>query len=282
MILITGGHGFLGSFLADSLKSDKYDVLCLGRDKLNVLDKESVDKVFQDNDIEYVIHTAVRGGRRTKPDSSVDFYENICMFENLVANRENFKFMINIGSGASFDRSMEIDCVEEEEVVNKNPLDFYGFSKNVIAKRIHGINDNIINLRIFNCFGEKELSDRMIKANCIRHMQNQEMIVYTNKKMDFFYINDLYRVVLYYLKNFDKGVPIDLNLCYKEKIDLIGITELIMTLTGQSNDVKLIDEINGRSYTGDPTKLLSLDIEFDGLESGILQVYKHLQSFYKE
>ena len=44
MILITGGHGFLGSFLSKSLKKDKYEVLCLGRDKLNVLNKESVDK----------------------------------------------------------------------------------------------------------------------------------------------------------------------------------------------------------------------------------------------
>ena len=55
-----------------------------------------------------------------------------------------------------------------------------------------------------------------------------------------------------------------------------------MTLTGRPNSVKLIDEVNGRSYTGDPTKLLSLGVEMSGLESGILQIYKFLQSIYKE
>ena len=204
------------------------------------------------------------------------------MFENLIANRDKFKFMINFGSGAEFDRSLEIKNATEEEVLEKTPSDFYGFSKNLIAKRIYGINDNIVNLRIFNCFGENELSDRMIKANCIRHLQKQEMVVYTNKMMDFFYIQDLYKVVKYYLSNFDKGVPIDLNLCYEEKTDLIGITELIITLTGQSNNVKLVDEVNGRSYTGDPTKLSALNIEMGGIESGILQVYKFIQSTYRE
>ena len=282
MILITGAHGFLGSFITKSLHKDGLKVLSLGRESLNVLDEDSVNKVFQENDIECVIHTAVRGGRRTRPDSYIDFYENIKMFENLAANRDKFKFMINIGSGASFDRSLEIECVKEEGVLDRTPSDFYGFSKNVIAKRIYGIDDNIVNLRIFNCFGEQELSDRMIKANCNRHLQKEDMVVYTNKQMDFFYIEDLYRVVSYYLKNFDNGVPIDINLCYEQKFDLIEIAELIMTLTGRPNNVKLIDEVNGRSYTWDASLLSSLDIEMCGLESGILKMYKFLQKYNKE
>ena len=282
MILITGAHGFLGSFLARSLSKDGHRILSLGRDKLNVLDEESVRKTLEENDIECVVHTAVRGGRRTKPDSYIDFYENVKMFENLASNRDKFKFMINIGSGAAFDRHLEIDCAKEEDVLKSIPADFYGLSKNVIAKRIHGINDNIVNLRIFNCFGEQELSDRMIKGNCLRHLQKEDMVVYTNKKMDFFYIEDLYRVVSHYIRNYDNGVPIDMNLCYEQKFDLIGIAELIMTLTGRPNNVKLIDEVNGRSYTGDASLLSSLDIELCGLESGILKMYKFLQKHNKE
>ena len=282
MILITGAHGFLGSFLASALAGDGHEVLSLGRDKLNVLDEESVRNVLEQNDVECVIHTAVRGGRRTKPDSYIDFYENVKMFENLASNRDKFKFMINIGSGAEFNRHLEIDCVKEESVLKSSPDDFYGFSKNIITKRIYGINDNIVNLRIFNCFGEQELSDRMIKSNCLRHIQKEDMVVYTNKKMDFFYIEDLYHVVSHYIENYDNGVPIDINLCYEQKFDLIEIAELIMTLTGRPNNVKLIDEVNGRSYTGDATLLSSLGIKLCGLESGILKMYKFLQKYNKE
>ena len=55
-----------------------------------------------------------------------------------------------------------------------------------------------------------------------------------------------------------------------------------MTLTGRPNNVKLIDEVNGRSYTGDASLLSSLDIELCGLESGILKMYKFLQKHNKE
>ena len=204
------------------------------------------------------------------------------MFENLAANRDKFKLMFNFCSGAAFDRAKSIDKVKEINIPTLTPADFYGLSKNVIAKRIQGIDDNIVNLRIFNCFGETELPDRMIKASCLRHLHHDEMIVYTNKKMDFFYIEDLYLVVKHYLENFSRELPTDMNLCYEQKIDLIGVTGLIMTLTGRSNSVKLIDEVNGRSYTGDPTKLSSLDIKLYGLESGILKVYKFLQGIKYE
>ena len=281
MILITGANGFIGSFLSQRLEDFGYDVIRGTRQNLNLLNPEACKKMFERNDIEYVIHTAVRGGRRTRADSAADLYENVVMFENLAAHRDNFKMMINFCSGAAFDRSKDISNAQEDEVLTACPRDYYGLSKNLIAKRIHGINDNIFNLRIFNCFGENEMHDRMIKANCIRHLHEEEMIVHSNKKMDFFYIEDLYRVVVYYLTHPETTHPIDINLCYEEKIDLIGITDAIKTLTGRPNNVKLIDKDSDFSYTGSAERLSSLGINMHGLENGILRVYKFLQGTKK-
>ena len=281
MILITGANGYLGSFLSKRLEDFGYDVIRGTRQNLNVLDPNACRRMFESNDIEYVIHTAVRGGRRTRADSGPALYENLVMFENLALHRDKFKMMINFGSGAAFDRSKDIHEVKEENVLNECPRDFYGLSKNIIAKRIYGIDDNIVNLRIFNCFGENELPDRMIKANCIRHLHDEEMIVYSNKKMDFFYIEDLYKVVIFYLTRFNKSLPLDLNLCYEQKFDLLGIADAIKTLTGRSNNVKLIDKERDFSYTGSPKRLSSLGIDLYGVESGILRVYKFLQGIKK-
>ena len=281
MILITGANGYLGSFLSQRLEDFGYDIIRGTRQNLNVLDPEACKKIFKQNDIEYVIHTAVRGGRRTRADTAADLYENVVMFENLASHRDKFKMMINFGSGAAFDRSKNIDEALESDVTSECPRDYYGLSKNLIAKRIHGINDNIFNLRIFNCFGENELNDRMIKANCIRHLHEEEMIVHSNKKMDFFYIEDLYKVVAHYLTHPEIAHPIDINLCYKEKIDLIGITDAIKTLTGRANSVKLIDKDSDFSYTGSAERLSSLEIDMHGLENGILRVYKFLQGTKK-
>ncbi len=276
MILITGANGFLGSYLSKRLKEDGYDVLNYGRDKLDVLNKSSVEHIILHNQIKCVIHTAIKGGRRTKEDTTEDFYNNLFMFENLVAHRSKFDLMINFGSGAAFDRNNQIDCVKESDVLSKHPIDYYGLSKNIIAKRIYGINDNVYNFRIFNCFGEHELNDRMIKANCINLLNKDDLVIHANKMMDFFYIEDVYRTVKHYLTHDQKLLPIDINLCYEKKYDLIGIANLINNLTERSCRVKLNSKEKKYNYTGSGAILSSLNIDFIGIETGILNTINFL------
>jgi GDP-L-fucose synthase len=278
MFLVTGANGFIGSYISDRLEREGHQVYRATREKIDILDKKACAHLFENERIEYVIHTAVTGGRRTRTDTATDLYQNIVMFENLASCRDRFKMMINFGSGAAFDRTKEISLVQENNVLKETPKDYYGLSKNIIAKRIHGINDNIVNLRIFNCFGESELPDRMVKANCIRHINEEEMVVHSNKKMDFFYIDDLYKVVLTYLEEFSGGsLPIDLNLCYEQKIDLLGIINIINNLTSRTEHVKLVHKAHSLSYTGSPKLIKTLGIKMYGIENAINKVYHSLQ-----
>ena len=61
---------------------------------------------------------------------------------------------------------MEYDNDKLGETV---PSDPYGYSKYHIENAIRNY-DNIINLRIFNCFGIYEDIDRMIKSNILKYI----------------------------------------------------------------------------------------------------------------
>ena len=146
-ILITGSNGFIAKELISRLENDHH-LYKTNRDTLDILDPKAVDDFFENNEVDAVIHCAISGGRRTKPDGYDVVYENSLMFENLAKHHRDYKFMIIFGSGAETDRSKGVDEFSELEfgIHNKNiPLDYYGFSNYLIAKRAETFS-NIINL----------------------------------------------------------------------------------------------------------------------------------------
>ena len=65
-VLITGGNGFVGKVINNYLK-DEYEVHCFGREQLDLLDKESINRrTLEFYDV--VINTAVVGGNRKDVD----------------------------------------------------------------------------------------------------------------------------------------------------------------------------------------------------------------------
>ena len=102
------------------------------------------------NSFDVLIHTAITGGRRTKSENGDVIYNNLLMFENLVKFAHHFKLIINLDSGAIYDRATNIFCRKEDDIVSV-PNDYYGFSKYLIYNRSLQYS-NIINLRIFNLF----------------------------------------------------------------------------------------------------------------------------------
>lgn len=276
-ILVTGAGGFIGSFLVKSLKKDKHQVCAATRDILDFRDSEKVATFLEKNRFDVVLHTAVRGGRRTRADTAEDFYQNLLMFENLYMNKDKYSLMINFASGAEFGRTQNINQAQTEDLYKILPCDYYGASKNLIAKKILQTED-MVNLRIFNCFSEDELKDRMIRASCERHINKAPIIVHQNKMMDFFYIEDLYRVVQHYIKNFNSiMLPRDLNLVYVEKVDLLSVAKTINSLTNHRVEIIINDEMSSGAYTGSGTKLEDLKINLLGLRLGVEHVYKTLR-----
>ena len=183
-LLITGCNGFIAREISRNFKDKKYNLFLTNRSNLDIANSSQVDDFFKKNKIDYVIHTAIVGGRKEHSDGVNDLFENLVMYNNLANNSHRFKLMINLGSGAEFDRSLNIEEEFENTIFSRTPKDYYGLSKNLITRQIHQ-RENIFNLRLFGCFGALEGSQRLIHAAFRSSLKNTPSMVHQNKLMDF-------------------------------------------------------------------------------------------------
>lgn len=249
-ILITGGNGYLARNIVHGLSD--YEVTTVTRSDFDLADKIATTAWFTDKQFDVVLHTAIKGGSRLRPDGIMDSWNNMKMFNNLIDNKEHFNRLINFGSGAEYGESA------------------YGTSKHVIHQHVKEI-DNFYTLRIYAVFNEDELDTRFIKNNLLRYLAREPMIVYQNKFMDFFYMGDLIKVVRYYIET--ENPPKEFNCVYGERLTLYRITAIINALPNYKVNVIIEKPGFDSEYTG---KATDLGIEYIGLKDGIRQTYNAL------
>ncbi len=255
-ILITGGDGFIARNIKKYLSQFDYLIDCFGRGKLDL----KSDKLWMRPDYDVVIHTAIQGGYSKKSGfpTCFDFYDNLYMFENLVSRMKDDCMLINLSSGAEFNKDLKIDNAAANDLYQPFvPKDFYGLAKNIMAKRVIS-RDNSYNLRLFACFGPDEIPTRFIKSCFTR----SHITIPENKFFDFFYVNDVARVVKFLI---DGGVTLrkdqisDINCVYPEKKSLHHVAKIIKEK--YRPDLKISVEGNdGLSYTGSANTLKKISI----------------------
>ena len=274
-ILVTGKNGSLAkdarSFFGENYQNE--EILYLGREELDLTEKNDVDNFFESHNVKYILHTAIKGGRRTKKDSYEDLYDNLKMFHNLSLHAPKVKMFINFDSMASFDRRFPIDEIGEDLIFSRLPKDFYGLSKNIISRLGQHEHNNFLNLRIFSCFSENEPDDRMVKGNILKYLAGSPMIIHQNRYMDFTYSYDVLRVADYCMKNVDRLDKMSYNICYKEKTTLLEIAEMINNLSDNKVDIILQDKNMGPPITGCAKNIEKLNIPFVGLPAGVRKTY---------
>ena len=269
-VLITGCNGYIARNLAESLTS--YDLTLTNRENLNLLDHSQVKNFFADKYFDVVIHTATSGGSRLKEDGTEVFYENCLMHQNILENSQFFDKYISFGSGAELDRRYDID--HSVDIKSSFPIDPYGMSKNFILKS-GLLYPSFHNIRIFNVFNEDELSTRMIKANIINYINKKPIVIHQDKWMDFFYLNDLCKVLKFVI---DSNSPQKIiNCSYKEKYKLSTIAEIINQLSSYKVDILIESNSFGLNYYGD-YNLHLFDMDLSGLHLGITNTYNKLRN----
>ena len=265
-ILITGAHGFIGRNLYKILR--KYNsVYSLTRKEADLLDSDSVNNYFIKNKIffDLVIHTAIQGGRRNIYDNKDIVYGNILMIYNLLRNQNYFQNIISFGSGAELDRRYDIN----PQNINRYPIDPYGLSKSIIDK-ISIDEPKLCNFRIYNCFGFDEEPNRMIRGNIIKYINHEDILIHKDRKMDFFFIEDLANLIHFFLDS--NRMPKLFDCCYKEKIKLSDIANMINKLDAHKVDIKYDDSSSeiGTDYIGKYTEII---LQYIGLEKSIQLMY---------
>ena len=278
-ILITGSNGFIGRNLSKLLDGDNI-IETVTRKELDLLNPQVVKEFFNGKKYNLVIHTAVEGGRRTVPDDEGVFYRNLLMIYNLLENQDSFDRMITFGSGAELDRRYNINL--ETDMNRRYPIDFYGMSKSIINKLCQ-VEPKLYNFRIFNCFGSDEAPERMIRGNIEKYIRKEPMTLFSNRLMDFFYIEDLALIVEYFLKAPMFPTKI-INCSYEDHIRLRDVLEIINSLDNYS--VPILDDVDQsiNKINTTPTDYVGIHSElplgFVGLEEGIRRTYEKIKRSY--
>jgi GDP-L-fucose synthase len=271
-ILITGGNGNIAQIIKRNFQSDKYQIIILSRNDLNILNYYDIKTYLIENTFDILIHTAIVGGRRTKEETSDVFYNNMLMFENIIKFSDMFKMIINFDSAAIYDRNTDILNKKESDILTI-PSDYYGFSKYVIYNRTLAYN-NIYNFRLFNIFHTKEENSRFIKSCFNAKKYNTEITIFEDKYFDFVYEDDFIQIIKFYFDNLNSQQHLikTINICYESKYKL---SEIAMLILGDTNKIKILDSSLKNNYTGDNTLLKSLNIVLDGLNIS-LEKYKKI------
>lgn len=279
-ILITGANGFIGRNLSKLL--DTHNIIeTVSRKELDLLNSESVKEFFNGKHYNLVIHTAVEGGRRTSPDGEEMVYRNLLMIYNLLENQDSFDRMITFGSGAELDRRYNINL--ETDTNRRYPVDYYGMSKSIINKLCQ-VEPKLYNFRIFNCFASDESPDRMIRGNIEKYIRKEPMTLFSNRLMDFFYIEDLVLLIEYFLKTPPFPYKV-INCSYEDHIHLKDVLEIINSLGDYKVPIiqKTDDSVNKINVT--PTDYIgisaNLQLDFLGLKNGIQKTYEKLKDDFK-
>lgn len=251
-ILITGGNGYIAKSLYNGLKH-KYQITSITRKDFNLTNYEETCKWFK-KEYDVVIHTAAIGGTRLQPDTENILQDNLVMYNNLYANKHRFKKLISFGSGAEL----------------FNPTSYYGMSKKFIASSIKKT-PNFYNLRIFATFDENEMDTRFIKANILKYLNKQPILIHTDKIMDFFYMKDLISLVDYYIHN---DATKEINCSYEFKYTLSNIANIINELDTYTVPVVIENKSKLDFYCGEYSEL---PIKTIGMVAGIKNTFEILK-----
>ncbi len=214
-VLITGGAGFIGSHTGDLLVKNGYNLIVVdnlssGSDnnvnknaKFYNIDVNSpeIEKVFQENKIDYVFHFAaqVSVSFSTK-NPTEDAMDNILGSINVLKFSKKYgvkKFIVS--STAAVYGIPEYLPVDEKHPVTC--LSFYGLSKRTMEKYVELFEIDYIILRFANVYGPRQSAhgEAGVVAIFAEKMHNNEEIRIDGdgeQTRDFVYVSDIAQVCL--------------------------------------------------------------------------------------
>lgn len=240
-ILITGSTGFIGQTLVKFLHG-KYNIFAPTHKQLDLLDEQPVTNYFKKHTIDIVIHCAVIGGSSPKLWAKEVFHENLRVFFNIARCRKYYRRLINIGSGAEYDKRYPIVQVREDNFGKHIPADDYGLYKYICASFINNSND-MVDLRGFGIFGEgEEYRLRFISNALCRRMYQLPITIKQNVYFDYLDVTDFVKVIEYFIRHRPKFKAY--NVGTGKKIDLVSIAKEILKLYGD-NDYPILIRRSG-------------------------------------
>ncbi len=263
---VTGGAGFIGSYLIRELVKHGYEVKVidnLSNGELKNIENLPIDFVQADildhdaladffDTCDRIIHLAALGSVPRSLSNPVEvFNSNEIGTLNVLEFARQFRTPILMTSSSSVYGSNTV--IPKTEFDWLNPISPYAASKlsceALFSAWAHSYNLNLIVLRLFNVFGPRQKKDGPYSAvipkwcNCIINKKPIEIFGDGNQMRDFTFVGDVVSVILECLKNkIDFQLPI--NLAYGNEISLNELARLFKKIN-PTTEISYSEKRNG-------------------------------------
>jgi len=278
-IFITGAKGFIGRSLIDSWgRREDLFLLTPDRQELDLSDESAVDEYIATHKPDIIIHTANKGGGRDTIGLEDIVHNNLRMFFNIAKHAPKVHKIIHLGSGAEYGKHKPIVRAREEDASKAFPLDDYGFYKSVCSRFVEK-SENMINLRIFGCYGELEdYRYKFITNSIVKNLLKLPITINQNVFFDYIYIDDLIKMIEYFI--FNDAHHRVYNAGTGRKIDLISLAEMINNTGRNQSEIRIINSGLNNEYTSDNSRILDemKGFDFTPHEQAIKKIYDYFES----
>ena len=279
-IFITGSNGFIGTHLKEYLNKNysKYNLFTPSSKDLDLVNEEAVDNYILGNKIDIIIHLANKGGDRTTVDMKNVTEYNLRIFFNIAKHEKNVKKIISFGSGAEYSKHKPIVDAHEEDYLDAQPLDEYGFYKSITSKYIEK-SDNIVQLRIFGAYGEYEnYRFKFITNAIVKNLLKLPIVINKNVYFDYIYIDDLVKIIDWFIHNESKEKIY--NATTGIKIDLITLANLVNETSDFKSEIKILNDGLNNEYTSNNERIMKelKNFEFTSHKKAIQKMREYFKA----
>ncbi len=256
-VIVTGGNGFLGSFVVDELKKrDCNNIFVPRSSEYNLVEMEAVRRLYKDASPDIVIHLAAKvggiGANRKNPGSF--FYDNLMMGAQLMETGRLFgieKF-VTLGTICSYPKFTPVPF-KEEDLWNGYPEETnapYGLAKKMLLVQSQSYRQqygfNSICLFPVNLYGPRDNFDpetsHVIPAlikKCFdainSNKKNIEIWGTGNATREFLYVEDCAEAILLAAEKYNKSEPVNIGI--GSEISIKDLVQLICRLTGFKGEI---------------------------------------------
>ena len=260
-ILVTGGAGFIGSFLIDNLLKKGDNIVCI--DNLNefynpsikrlnqvnhyeyehyefyegdILNEGLVKSIFKKHDIEIVIHLAAMAGIRPSISNPTLYTEVNIIGTRIILDamvESNVERLIFASSSSVYGNNKKIPFCEDDSV--DRPISPYAATKKMgelLCYAYHHIYElNISLLRFFTVYGPRQRPEMAIHQFVRNALKGEPIIVFGNGSTarDYTYIDDIIDGIIQSIESDDRYMIY--NLGNSEPIKLSNLISTIAETT---------------------------------------------------
>lgn len=257
-VLVTGGAGFLGSFVVKKLKeSGCKDIFVPRSEEYDLVENEAVKRLYRDSSPQIVIHLAARvggiGANRANPGRF--FYENLMMGLQMMeqGRLHGVEKFVAMGTVCAYPKFAQVPF-KEDDLWDGYPEETnapYGLAKKMLLVQAQAYRQqygfNAIHLLPVNLYGPRDNFDpessHVIPAlirKCVEAVERgeEEIVVWGTGRptREFLYVEDCAEGILLATEKYEKPGPVNLGAGFE--ISIKDLVTLIVKLIGFKGRVR--------------------------------------------